>query len=187
MWFPPLSYRTRIPRRNNFPGQRCSSYRVGSLKLGCIRSDTCQLRSLGRMPRRARILCSSCMSPVRRWRIVPARENRTRCDIHQDHILGNLCRCLLMLHHIHFDTTRPDTLEQPRTAGTMLCPKTMSCRCLGHTPCRSPPRCRRTRCGFRPEDRLSKSHKLQQPGLRTRLEPDQSGSLPWHMVMVTNI
>ena len=130
MWFPPRSYRRRIPRRNNFPGQRCSLCTVGSLNLSCIRFDTCRLRSLDRMSRRARILHSSCTCPARRWCILPAIHFRTRLDNYRLDTLRNLRRHLLMLHHNHCDKNRTDTLEQPRMAHTLLCLKASSCTCL---------------------------------------------------------
>jgi len=144
MWFPPLSYRRRIPLRNNFPGQLCSQYTPGSLSLSCIRSGTCRLRSLDRMSRRARILHSSCTCPARRWCILPATHFRTRLDNYRLDTLRNLHRYLLMLHHSLHGRTQTDTLEQPRMAHTLLCLKTSSCTCLCRKLRRFPPRCRRT-------------------------------------------
>ena len=144
MRFLPLSSRRRIPRRNNFPGQHCSLCTVGFLSLSCIRFDTGQLRSLGRMSRRARILRSSCTCPVRRWCIVPATDSRTRHDNYRLDTLRNLRRHLLMLHHNHCDKSQTDTLEQPRMAHTLLCLKASSCTCLCRKLRRFPPRCRRT-------------------------------------------
>ena len=175
MWFPPLSYRRRIPLRNNFPGQLCSQYTPGSLSLSCIRSGTCRLRSLDRMSRRARILHSSCTCPARRWCILPATHFRTRLDNYRLDTLRNLRRHLLMLHHNHCDKSQTDTLEQPRMAHTLLCLKASSCTCLCRKLRRFPPRCRRTRCGFRPGDSRCTSHRPQdQRSLHTRFEPDQS-------------
>ena len=177
MWFPPRSYHRRIPRRNNFPGQRCSLCTVGSLNLSCIRFDTCRLRSLGRTSHRARILRSSCMSPVRRWCILPATHSRTRLDNHRWDTLRNQHITLLYLHHNHCDRSQTDTLEQSRMAHTVLCLKVSSCTCLCRRPHRFPPRCRRTLCGFRPGDNRSMSHRSpDQRSLHTRFEPDQSGN-----------
>ena len=176
MWFPPRSYHRRIPRRNNFPGQRCSLCTVGSLNLSCIRFDTCRLRSLGRTSRRARIPSSSCMNPVRRWCIVPATDSRTRLDNYRLDTLRNLRRHLLMLHHNHCDKSRTDTLEQSRMGCTRPSP-TLSCICRRHTPHNFQRRLGRTRCGFRPGDSRCTSHRPQdQRSLHTRFEPDQSGN-----------
>ena len=145
--------------------------------MSCIRFDTCRLRSLGRTSHRARIPSSSCMNPVRRWCIVPARKTHTQCGIHQDHSPRNLRRSLRSFHRSQCGTMQTDTLAEPRTADTLLYPTTLSCTCLRHTPRSFPLRCRRIRCGFRPGDRRSKSRRLPVNCLRTlHFAPGQAGS-----------
>ena len=60
MRFLPPSCRRRIPPYSNFPGQLYSQYTAVPLNLSCIRSGVCQLCSLARTSRRARIRRWSC-------------------------------------------------------------------------------------------------------------------------------
>ena len=60
MRFLPPSCRRRIPPCSNFPGQLYSQYTAVPLNLSCIRSGVCQLCSLARTSRRARIRRWSC-------------------------------------------------------------------------------------------------------------------------------
>ena len=59
-WFLPPSCHRRIPLRSSFPGQLYSQYTAVPLNLSCIRSGVCQLCSLARTSRRARIRRWSC-------------------------------------------------------------------------------------------------------------------------------
>ena len=176
MWFLPLSYRRRIPRRNNFLGQKCSPYTAGFLNLSCTHSGTCQLRNLDHTSNRARILRSPCTYPMSRWYIVPATNSHTQLDNYQLYTHCNLHRYLLMLHHNQCDRTQTDTLEQPRMAHTLLCLNASSCTCLRCRPRSFRLLCRRIRCGSRQGDSRGRSHRHQERSLHTRFEPDQSGN-----------
>ena len=174
MRFLPLSSRRRIPRRNNFPGQHCSLCTVGSLNLSCIRFDTCRLRSLDRMSRRAQILHSSCTCPARRWCIVPATDSRTRRDIYPLDRLHSLRRRLPRLRCSRCDTTGTDTVEQPRMIHTALF-QPSSCSGLLHMASSFPLRRRRNQCDFHPEDKLHMTRRLPAKYLRTYFGPGQAG------------
>ena len=84
---------------SSFPGQRCSPYTEGTLKLSCMCAETCRLRSLHHTSRRARIRRSAYTFLARRQRSVPARARRTRSGTLQPRSLRKRCRSLESFRH----------------------------------------------------------------------------------------